>query len=127
MQLALQAYDKERSSQTCGCFCLFFCFRLAQVSPSFAKRYANVGREIQQGLNAYRKDVTAEVFPGTEYSPYKMKDDEERAKFKQWSEDKLRELGRDKLIDKDVASSGGNKNSEQGASITPADETIKVY
>jgi hypothetical protein len=99
-----------------------------QVSPSFAKRYANVGKEIQQGLNSYRDEVAAGTFPGDEFAPYKMKDDEERAKFKQWSEDKLKELGRDKVGETSAEAKKGGKDKEQGGSGAAAqDETIKVY
>ena len=93
------------------------------MSPSFAKRYANVGKEIQQGLNSYRDEVAAGTFPGDEFAPYKMKDDEERAKFKQWSEDKLKELGRD---NGDETSSAGTKDGK-GKGAAAQDETIKVY
>ena len=34
---------------------------------------------IQEGLQQYRQDVESGEFPGTEYSPYVMKDEEKRA------------------------------------------------
>jgi hypothetical protein len=102
---------------------------LLQVSPSFAKRYANVGKEIQQGLNSYRAEVAAGTFPGDEFAPYKMKDDEERAKFAQWSEEKLKELGRDKGDDTPTAETkkGGKGSAQDGSASAAQDETIKVY
>ncbi|GKZ00016.1 hypothetical protein MPSEU_000955000 [Mayamaea pseudoterrestris] len=47
-----------------------------QFVPKFCKRYAQVGHIIQEGLLAYKKDVESGVFPGDEFAPYIMKDDE---------------------------------------------------
>ena len=44
----------------------------AKVSPRFCKRYGRVGEEIQRGLEEYAREVREGVFPGTEFSPYKM-------------------------------------------------------
>ena len=44
--------------------------------PKFCKKYASVGHNIQDGLKAYKQDVEEGVFPGDEYSPYVMKEDE---------------------------------------------------
>jgi hypothetical protein len=34
---------------------------------------------VQEGLAEYKKDVESGTFPGTEYSPYTMKDEERKA------------------------------------------------
>lgn len=51
-----------------------------EFMPKFCKSYAQVGHAISEGLDAFVKDVEAGTFPGEEYSPYKM-NDEEKAKF----------------------------------------------
>jgi len=94
----------------------------AAVAPSFAKRYANVGDVIQQALNAYRADVTSDVFPGSEFAPYKMKDDAERKQFREWSQRALQQI---QARDKD--STGDKQQKEQSDGAAAADETIKVY
>ena len=48
----------------------------AQFVPKFCKRYAQLGHIIQESLQSYKSDVENGVFPGTEYAPYIMKDDE---------------------------------------------------
>jgi 3-methyl-2-oxobutanoate hydroxymethyltransferase len=47
-----------------------------QFVPKFCKRYAQLGHIIQQSLQEYKEDVESGSFPGAEYSPYVMKDDE---------------------------------------------------
>ncbi len=44
----------------------------AKVSPSFCKKYANIGENIQTALNQFREEVDSGAFPGKDYSPYKM-------------------------------------------------------
>lgn len=48
----------------------------AQFVPKFCKRYAQLGHIIQEGLQQYKKDVESGTFPGDDFSPYVMKDDE---------------------------------------------------
>ncbi|KAL7557385.1 hypothetical protein ACA910_000015 [Epithemia clementina (nom. ined.)] len=48
--------------------------------PKFCKRYASVGHSIQEGLQSFKQDVEQGIFPGEEYAPYDMKDDE-KAEF----------------------------------------------
>jgi 3-methyl-2-oxobutanoate hydroxymethyltransferase len=50
-----------------------------QFVPKFCKRYAQIGHIIQEGLLAYKREVESGEFPGDEFSPYIMKDDEKRA------------------------------------------------
>mmetsp|Transcript_5857 Transcript_5857/g.11467 ORF Transcript_5857/g.11467 Transcript_5857/m.11467 type:complete len:377 (+) Transcript_5857:190-1320(+) len=50
-----------------------------QFVPKFCKKYSNVGHMIQEGLQQYKKDVESGEFPGSEYSPYVMKDEERQA------------------------------------------------
>ena len=50
-----------------------------QFVPKFCKKYANVGHMIQEGLQQYKQDVESGVFPGTDYSPYVMKEEERQA------------------------------------------------
>ena len=47
-----------------------------QFVPKFCKKYANVGHMIQEGLQQYKQDVESGEFPGSDYSPYVMKDEE---------------------------------------------------
>jgi 3-methyl-2-oxobutanoate hydroxymethyltransferase len=51
-----------------------------QFVPKFCKRYADVGHSIQEGLQKFRADVESGIFPGQDYSPYKMAETE-RALF----------------------------------------------
>eukprot|EP00522_Entomoneis_paludosa_P016355 CAMPEP_0172444978 /NCGR_PEP_ID=MMETSP1065-20121228/4976_1 /TAXON_ID=265537 /ORGANISM="Amphiprora paludosa, Strain CCMP125" /LENGTH=312 /DNA_ID=CAMNT_0013195755 /DNA_START=21 /DNA_END=959 /DNA_ORIENTATION=- len=46
--------------------------------PKFCKKYASVGHSIQDGLQNFRKDVENGVFPGEEYAPYVMKEEEKK-------------------------------------------------
>jgi 3-methyl-2-oxobutanoate hydroxymethyltransferase len=48
----------------------------AQFVPKFCKQYAQLGHVIQESLQEYKADVETGVFPGLDYSPYVMKDDE---------------------------------------------------
>ena len=47
--------------------------------PKFCKRYTHIGHAIQVGLKEFKDDVESGAFPGDEYSPYVMKDDEKKA------------------------------------------------
>lgn len=51
----------------------------AQFVPKFCKKYARIGHEISKGLEEYRRDVEEGAFPGEEYSPYVMTEEERRA------------------------------------------------
>eukprot|EP00735_Rhodelphis_limneticus_P004261 TRINITY_DN15831_c0_g1::TRINITY_DN15831_c0_g1_i1::g.22468::m.22468 TRINITY_DN15831_c0_g1::TRINITY_DN15831_c0_g1_i1::g.22468 ORF type:complete len:374 (+),score=88.91,sp/O82357/PANB1_ARATH/58.05/3e-116,Pantoate_transf/PF02548.10/3e-102,PEP_mutase/PF13714.1/0.00039,PEP_mutase/PF13714.1/1.5e+03 TRINITY_DN15831_c0_g1_i1:116-1237(+) len=44
----------------------------AKVVPKFMKAYAHVGVVIQKALEQYRDEVQNGVFPGAQYSPYRM-------------------------------------------------------
>eukprot|EP00527_Entomoneis_sp_CCMP2396_P007969 CAMPEP_0198151432 /NCGR_PEP_ID=MMETSP1443-20131203/55545_1 /TAXON_ID=186043 /ORGANISM="Entomoneis sp., Strain CCMP2396" /LENGTH=313 /DNA_ID=CAMNT_0043817083 /DNA_START=394 /DNA_END=1335 /DNA_ORIENTATION=- len=46
--------------------------------PKFCKQYASVGHNIQDGLQTFKHDVEGGVFPGEEFAPYLMKDDEKK-------------------------------------------------
>ena len=45
--------------------------------PGFCKKYARVGLHIDDGLAQFKREVEEGAFPGEEYSPYKMSEDEE--------------------------------------------------
>lgn len=45
--------------------------------PKFCKRYARVGLEITDGLEQFKREVEDGSFPGKDYSPYLMNEDEE--------------------------------------------------
>ena len=45
--------------------------------PKFCKKYASVGLHINDGLAQFKKEVEGGVFPGNEYSPYAMSEEEE--------------------------------------------------
>jgi 3-methyl-2-oxobutanoate hydroxymethyltransferase len=47
-----------------------------QVTPKFCKQYAQVGLVINEALQQYREDVQSGVFPGPDFSPYKMSQEE---------------------------------------------------
>ena len=46
--------------------------------PKFCKQYARVGMEITDGLAQFKKEVEDGAFPGQDYSPYIMNEDEEK-------------------------------------------------
>ena len=46
--------------------------------PSFCKRYAKLGSEINKALEQYNTEVKEGLFPTENYSPYKMSDEETR-------------------------------------------------
>ncbi|WIA10720.1 hypothetical protein OEZ85_010894 [Tetradesmus obliquus] len=48
----------------------------AKVTPKFCKRYAEVGTIIQQALVQYRQEVADGLFPGQQYSPYSIQQQE---------------------------------------------------
>lgn len=47
-----------------------------EFMPKFCKSYAQVGHLITEGLDEFKRDVEDGTFPGEEYSPYLMNDDE---------------------------------------------------
>ena len=47
--------------------------------PKFCKQYAQVGAQIQSGLEQYKKEVESGTFPGEAFSPYEMSEEEEAA------------------------------------------------
>lgn len=85
-----------------------------QFVPKFCKKYAQVGHTIQASLQQYKAEVESGVFPGTEYSPYVMAEDE-RATF-------------DALLARDAAERQ-RKHDEATQKMTQADEyeTLKLY
>ena len=79
----------------------------AQFVPKFCKRYAQIGHTIQKGLEDFKSDVESGEFPGEEYSPYKMSE-EEKGIF-------------DQLLDFD-AEEREQKHEEAAKKLTEADE-----
>lgn len=59
----------------------------AQFVPKFCKRYAQLGHIIQEGLQEYKKDVETGAFPGEDFSPYIMEDDEKKVFNKMLAKD----------------------------------------
>lgn len=49
-----------------------------EFMPKFCKSYAQVGHAITEGLDAFKKEVEDGTFPGEEYSPYLMNEEETR-------------------------------------------------
>jgi len=47
-----------------------------QFVPKFCKKYAEIGHTIQKGLEEFKTDVESGVFPGEEYAPYRMSQEE---------------------------------------------------
>ena len=50
-----------------------------QFVPKFCRKYAQVGHIIQEGLQEFRRDVRSGNFPGQEFSPYTMNQEEKQA------------------------------------------------
>jgi 3-methyl-2-oxobutanoate hydroxymethyltransferase len=75
--------------------------------PKFCKQYAQVGHSITKGLEEFKKEVEDGTFPGTEYSPYVM-NDEEKTLF-------------DDLLQKD-ATERKNKHEQLSKKLKQADE-----
>lgn len=48
----------------------------AKVTPKFCKQYAQIGQAINSALLEYKADVEGEAFPGRQFSPYRMKEEE---------------------------------------------------
>ena len=71
-----------------------------QFVPKFCKRYAQLGHIVQQSLQEFKEDVEAGVFPGKEYSPYVMKD-EEKSMFKEllFKDESERKIQHDKVAE----------------------------
>lgn len=94
----------------------------AKVAPSFCKTYADVGAVIQKGLDQYRLEVETGVFPGEDFSPYKMNKKEKEA-F-------AREMGKktDALSTAATpAAAGAAAAADAAAAPTDEDPTITVY
>ena len=51
----------------------------AQFVPKFCKKYAQLGHIIQEGLQEYKNEVESGAFPGKNFSPYVMEDEEKKA------------------------------------------------
>lgn len=69
-----------------------------QFVPKFCKKYAHVGHAIQEGLQEFKSDVESNIFPGEEYSPYKMSKGEAEAfetLLKQDEEERVRKSNED--------------------------------
>jgi len=82
-----------------------------QFMPKFCKRYAQVGHHIKKGLEEYRRDVESGAFPGDEFSPYVMTE-EERLLFED-------------LLSKD-AEERQKKHNEAAKKLKQADEYEKL-
>ncbi len=119
----------------------------ATVSPSFCKSYANIGLEIQRGLEAYKQEVEQRIFPGVQYSPYQVSKEEKQQNgkdFESWLVSELQSEGislRDKNhihLPKEALQGVPKKPpqtietiTEQGQFVTSKEQeddgTIKVY
>jgi len=51
----------------------------AAFTPKFCKQFSDLGAEIRRGLEDFKSKVETDAFPSLEYSPYKMRKDEEAA------------------------------------------------
>jgi len=85
-----------------------------QWVPRFCKNYAQVGHAIQDGLKEFKDDVESGVFPGEDYSPYTMTE-EEKAIF-------------EKLLQKD-AEERRRQHEIAAKKLSQADEyeALKLY
>ena len=77
--------------------------------PRFCKKYASVGLHINDGLARFKKEVEEGVFPGEEYSPYVMSD-EEKANF-------------DELISKDAKTNEEKRRMKHDETVSKLDVT----
>jgi 3-methyl-2-oxobutanoate hydroxymethyltransferase len=82
-----------------------------QFVPKFCKRYADVGHAIQKGLLGFKADVESGEFPGSDYSPYVMTD-QERDAF-----DRMLGMDAEKLE---------QKHEDAARKLTEADEYEKL-
>lgn len=64
--------------EDCSCSCLGAeCEHgVLQVTPKFCKQYAQVGLAINEALQQYKEDVESGSFPGPDFSPYEMCEEE---------------------------------------------------
>ena len=79
--------------------------------PKFCKKYASVGLHINDGLAQFKKEVEEGMFPGNEYSPYSMSEEEETIFDQLMSNDV--EKGRD-----EVALSTETKDEEDSEQLS---------
>ena len=91
----------------------------AKVSPRFSKRYVGVGEAIQRGLEEYAREVRSGVFPGEEYSPYKMAGGDEQHLQQAMDEEASRWKQR--------LQQQQQKETRESKAVVVDDETIKVY
>lgn len=85
-----------------------------QFVPKFCKKYAKVGHAIQEGLQQFKEEVESGEFPGTEYSPYVMSD-EEKERF----ESLLSKDAEERRLQHDVVAEKLSQADEY--------ETLKLY
>jgi len=88
----------------------------AKVAPRFCKTYAPIGAMIQKALEEFKDEVVSQTFPSDKFSPYKLKDDEERKKFAAWAKQHLEEIERTKKTE-----------DANTTSISQTDDTINLY
>eukprot|EP00581_Thalassiosira_minuscula_P016057 CAMPEP_0183725642 /NCGR_PEP_ID=MMETSP0737-20130205/21074_1 /TAXON_ID=385413 /ORGANISM="Thalassiosira miniscula, Strain CCMP1093" /LENGTH=307 /DNA_ID=CAMNT_0025956701 /DNA_START=569 /DNA_END=1492 /DNA_ORIENTATION=+ len=86
--------------------------------PKFCKKYASVGIHINDGLAQFKKEVEEGIFPGNEYSPYVMSE-EEAAMFEELVSKK----------DSAAAAADGEENmaSKEDAEIEDESEQLSLY
>lgn len=95
------------------------------MTPSFCKTYARIGEQIQTALNHYKEEVAADTFPGDSFSPYKLKNEEERKQFAMWAKEQCKRIEAQRVEEEGGAK--GAHSPSQSQSADAADETIKVY
>ena len=96
----------------------------AKVTPSFCKTYTHIGAQIQTALNQYKQEVAADEFPGEHFSPYKLKDDNERKQFAAWAEEQAAAREQQKQPEQSKSGGSSKQTKEQAAAL---EETIKLY
>lgn len=82
--------------------------------PSFCKRYSTLGSDIHIALSQYRAEVHEGLFPSSQYSPYKMPE-EEKKKFEEM-------LLSDMVVREDVS-----KKVEKRLKDADEYETVNLY
>jgi 3-methyl-2-oxobutanoate hydroxymethyltransferase len=73
--------------------------------PSFCKRYAKLGTEIDEALVAFKTEVQQGVFPSDAYSPYKMSIDEEKKFLSLMEIDEIQRMAEAEVMSKKIRES----------------------
>lgn len=74
----------------------------AQFVPKFCKSYAQLGHIVQEGLAEYKREVESGEFPGEEFSPYTMKEEERKMFEEMLARDETERKRKHEKVAKDI-------------------------